>query len=409
MRRLLGVPGDDLSRSTLSLRRYAVLTGLGLFFAALQLVLMSRFLTARQFGLLVLAISATQGILLIGDLGIARVCIDLTRSAEERSELRTQGLALTELSTVLVVTVTVVLAIASPDGDGEVRMALALGALAGVAVATDKFRATRHEVAGDQVGAAGLNFLWTNAPKVGLILGLVFLRRALWIAAAAVFFAAVVSAPSWASLRHAGAALRKAGNWLPTVVAIVASFVLTWADTYFLAAHLGVAGAGQYEALYRILGICTYLFLPWVSVLTSRLSTGEPRPMVRPMVLSLTTTAVSLAAVTAFAYWLAPRWFPALDLPLEALPGLIVFYLLMPVSFLLGLALYVRAGTIVVAKATGIAALVSLAGQTLLTLRGGPVEAAGVQAFALGVAVVLQLRAYVRSDRRPSASDVTAH
>jgi O-antigen/teichoic acid export membrane protein len=197
-------------------------------------------------------------------------------------------------------------------------------------------------------------------------------------------------------------------TWLPTLVAIVASFILAWADTYFLAARLGVAGAGDYEALYRILGICTYLFMPWASVLTSRVSVHEPRPMVRPMVLSVTTTALALAAVTGFCWWLAPQWFPNLDLPLEALPGLLVFYLLMPVSFLLGLALYVRAGTLAVAKATGIAAVLCIAGQAVFTLRGGPAEAAAVQAFALGVAVLLQLRVYLQTTRQPSTTDLTA-
>ena len=394
---MVGATGAELQRTHLSLRRYSALTGAGLALTAVQVLLMPRWLSARQFGLVVLSISATQAVLQLGDLGLVRRCIDRTLSPENRAQLRRQACSLTLLSTTGVLLVTAALWPLVGVSQRQVLLVVALGALAAQMVAADKFRAAQAEVAGDEVVSAGLNFLWTNAPKIGLLLGLLFFRSALAVAAAAVAVAWLLSAPVLPRYQDGLAALRRVGLWGVPFAAIISSFVLMWADTYFLSARLGVAGAGAYEALYRIMGACTYGFLPLVSVLTSRVSVAAERPLARPLVLALAVTVAGLAGSTAFVLILGPSFFPSLDLPTEAIPGLVAFYLLLPVSYCFGSALYVRARARSVTSVTALSAVVALAGHTIFTLRGGPAAAAAVTATAMGVAVLGQVLVYTRS------------
>ncbi|HEV3363933.1 MAG TPA: hypothetical protein VG795_07305 [Acidimicrobiia bacterium] len=396
-RRALGANNAAVTRTRLSLSRYAVLTGGGLALAVVQLALMPRWLSAYQFGLVVLAISATQGVAQLGDLGLVRIAIDASRSASERAALRRQGRALTLLITTALGVAIAFLWPLIPAPQRPALVAVALGGLAAFMVVTDKYRAARQEVAGDEVGAAGLNFLWTNAPKIGLLVGLLVARSATVVTLFSVVVGALLCAPRWPGYRSAWDALKRLRIWTVPFVAIAGSFVLTWSDTYFLSAHLGVSEAAGYEALYRILGVSTYGFLPWVSVLTSRVSVRENRPVLVPLLLALGATAVGLTGATAFVKFFADSFFPHLALPLEALPPLLAFYLLLPISYCLGSALYVRARARAVTWATAASAAVALTGHVVFTLRGGPVEAAAVAAAAMAVAVVAQAVTYLRS------------
>ena len=342
-RTLLGATEATSERTRLSLRRYFVLTAGGLVLTAAQVLLMPRWLSARQFGLIVLSISATQAVLQVGDLGLVRLSIDASRSPEERKELRRQGRSMTLLTTTVLIICAAALWPALPSPQQHVIVVLVLGGVAAMAVVTDKFRAASQEVAGDEIAAGGLNLVWTNAPKIGILAGVMLFRSAVWIAFVGMLLAGILSQPSWPGYRDAWKALRKISLWGLPLASIVSSFIMTWADTYFLSAHIGVARAGAYEALYRVMGACTYGFLPWVSVLTSRVSAAERRPIVRPLMLSLAATALGLAGALVFVLVLGHSFFPHLRLPLEALPELVALYMLLPVSFCLGSALYVRA------------------------------------------------------------------
>jgi len=406
MRATLGIADGAPRRSRLSWRRYTVMIATGLVLTGVQLLLFPRWLAPREFGIVVLAISATQALLQFGDLGLARVCIDAGRPPEERACLRADGHALTQLSALLLVAVAFV---AWGLVDRPQRAVLAAVGLAGITaalVAADKFRAAEYEVAGDEVGSAGLNLLWSNVPKLGLILGLVLFRQAVLLAVVSVATALALSRPYIGSVRRAVRVVRDVRVWMVPCLGIVSSFVLMWSDTYFLSARLGVAAAGAYEALYRILGVCTYVFLPWTSVITNRVSVGERGALVRPLILSVASTAVVLLGATLLVRGIGPSLFPRLDLPLGALPGLIAFYLLLPVSYSIGAALYVRSGAVAVAVSAGVAASVALVGHTVFTLNGGPAEAAAVAACALGVAVAMQAFSYLRASRRITARSV---
>ena len=393
----VGITGSELQRTHLSLPRYSALTGGGLALAAVQVMLMPRWLAPRQFGLVVLSISATQAVLQLGDLGLVRVCIDGTRSPADRSQLRHQGRSMTLLSTTALLLVTAGLwpVVASPQR--PVLVAMALGGLAAQMVAADKFRGARAEVAGDEVAASGLNFLWTNAPKLGLVIGVLFFRSVVGITSLAFVVAWLLCAPVWPRYHDAWTALRRVGVWGLPFTAIGSSFVLMWGDTYFLSAHVGVARAGAYEALYRVMGACTYGFLPWVSVLTSRVSVAEGRPIARPLLLAVAVTAALLACATGFILALGRSFFPHLRLPLEAVPGLLALYMLLPASYCLGSALYVRAQGRAVTYITAVGAGVALVGHALFTLRGGPAAASVVTATAMAVVVVALALVYRRS------------
>ena len=393
VRRFVGVVDDPPARSRLSPARYGLLTVLALGITGAQLLLLPRWLTARHFGLVVIAVSVTQGLLQFGDMGLGRVCLDATRTPEDRRRLRAQAHGLTLLSAVGVIAAAAAVGVAAPSYR-QMATVVALGAVAAAAVAGDKYRGVAREVAGDEVAAAGLNFLWANAPKLGLVVGVLVFESAIGLVAASALAGAVLCRPRGGSLRAGRDGLRRARLWVVPCIALASSFILMWADTYFLSARLGVAEAGAYEALYRLLGVCTYLFLPLTSVATSRVSVSEHRPLVRPMLWAVVATALALGASVVFVYTAAPAFFPHLTLPRDAVPGLVVYYLLLPVSYCLGSALYVRARPATVTWAVAAAAAVCLAGHAVFTLRGGPAEAATVAAIAMGVAVLLQGLAY---------------
>lgn len=386
------------ARTKLSLRRYAALTAGGVALSGVQLALLPRWLEPRQFGLVVLGISAGQGLLQFGDLGLSRLCIDTTRSPEERARLRLDAQALTLAAAGLFVLVVAAVGAVSP-GSRTLAMVLSLGALSAGVASADKYRATAKEVAGDEVAASGLNFLWTNGPKIGLLVGVLIFRSAAGILAMSAVVGAALCLPYLVGPARAWAVIRMPRLWTQPFVAIVPSFVIGWSDTYFLSARLGVAGAGAYEALFRVLGVSLYFFLPWTSVLISRVSVAERRPVLRPLILAFGVTATSLSLAVVFVYTVAPSLFPDLRLPREALPGLLVHYLLMPVSYCVGSALYARGQLRAIIRALVVAMVLCLAGHVVFTLRGGAAEAAWVGAVAMMVAVALQTVAYRRSLR----------
>lgn len=395
LRSLVGATQRPPARTMLSMRRYGALTAGALVLSGVQLALLPRWMNPRQFGLLVLGISVTQGLLQFGDLGLSRLCIDVTRSSEERARLRAEGQALSVATAFALAAVATVVALAWVDAR-PVAIALALGGVAGAAAVSDKYRALAREVAGDETAAAGLAFMSTNGPKIGLLSGLVAFRSALALLSVSAVVAAGLCLPVVRGSARAWAALRRPKVWAPPLFAILPSFVMGWADTYFLAARLGVSGAAAYEALFRVLGVSTYVFLPWVSVLVSRVSVAERRPLLKPILLSMSTTVFALGVAVLFVYSLAPSFFPRLPLPREALPGLIAYYLLLPLSYCLGSALYVRAELGAITRSLVAAMVVCLLGHAIFTLRGGPAEAAMVAALAMGLSVVLQTVAYVR-------------
>lgn len=398
VRRVITGSPRPARRTHLSLPRYGALLSAGLALTGLQLLLLPRWLTAFDFGLVVLSVSVTQAILQFGDLGLSRLSIDSGRPADEQASLRIHGQALT------IMTVGAFLGVLSAlwfltRAHSVLLLALALGALAAVAVSGDKYRAALNEVAGDEAGAANHNFLWTNASKAGLIAGAVFVHAAVPILAAGTLTGAALCAPYWAPLRRALPVVKAYRLWALPVASVLSPFVIGWADTYFLTAHLGIASGGSYQALYRLLAVTTYLYLPWGSVVSSRVNARETRPLLRPTLMALGATAAGLAVATAFAVVVAPWFFPNFRLPLAALPSLLALNLLSPLSYCFGTALYARANVLAIASANVAGMVLVLVGHTLFTLHGTPATAATVSLAGMAVATAGQMWAYLRAGR----------
>lgn len=401
LRRWLGVDGRPLVRTRLSRGRYLGLAAGGLVLAGLQLFLMQRWLSAYQFGVLVLSISVTQGILTVGDLGLVRICIDRTIEPAEQARVRAQGQAATLASAIGALAVFGSLWVAMPS-QRPLLGALALGALAGAAVSGEKFRAGASEVVGDEVSAARHNFIWTNAPKIGVVVGLIVFRHALPVAAVSVLVGVVLGAPYWRPLRLALEGLGQWRRWYPVYLPLLATFFIMWSDTYFLTVRVGIDGAGSYEALYRLLGSCTYIVLPITSIVSSRVNAGEPRPLRGPLLAAVTLTLVTLGAAALFAVEWAPTVFPGLDLPTEAIPGLVLFYVFSALSYCLGTAFLVHSRLTAGFIAKAVSLVVCLVGHTLFTLRGGPATAAAVAACAAAVDPLVLGVVYWRMTRNRS-------
>jgi len=388
---------DDVGcgRSRLSAPRYVSYAGAALWLAAVQLALLPRWLSAQQFGTVVLGISATQGVLQLGDLGFSRLCIDARRSPHHQAGLRAEGRSLILLTTAAVTAAAALAWMLLPE-QRPVCLAIALGALAAAAVSTSRFRAAALEVAGDEQRAAMQNFLWSNAPKIGLVVALPAFRSATAILATSVVAGIALCRPAAVRLRLALAAARRYRQWAYPFISIAAGFVLTWSDTYFLSAHLGLGAAGAYEAVFRVLGVCSYGFLPWASVITSRVSVDEASPVRRPLAAALATTVVAMAGGAVLLSSAGTRLFPRLDLPLDAIPPLVLFYLATTVAACVGSALYVRGRLDAVTRASVVGAVTCVAGHAFFTLRGDARTAAWVAAGAMGVNAGLLAVAYRR-------------
>lgn len=160
----------------------------------------------------------------------------------------------------------------------------------------------------DEVAAGGLNFLWTNVPKMGLLLGLIVFRSASGVVASSAIAEQGEEKVRADTTEEVGVSphLRKWG-WQPPA---------------------------PYEALYRLLGDLLALVRPSLAIVRSFVL-ADPAAKGR--------RHRRLAGSLAFVHTAAPAFFPNLSLPAEAVPGLLGTTLLLPASYCLGSALYARA------------------------------------------------------------------
>ena len=276
--------------------RFVALSGI---LAAAQILILPRRLDETSFGITVLAISVTQGVLVLGDVGLTLFASDTTRNQDERRALRSLVMTTATAFSLGVCTIFLVLAMTWPS-QRELWLCLALGAGTGWVLWPRAAKSLSATASGDEVETLHNNLLWQNAPKPGLILS------------ALVFPSAVVAlAAGWLTSLLAGrmvlphrpmrpAVWPPAGAWVVAFGIPAFSFGLMWADSYVLAATATLDDVGQYQVIYRALWAVTYLYLPLLALAGTAFNAGDRRRWRRILVLAAIGT-VAFTAAAAFA------------------------------------------------------------------------------------------------------------
>lgn len=378
-----------------------VMCGLGL--AAAQILILPRLLGSAEFGVAIIGFSLTQAGLSVGDLALSFTSQSTTLLGARRAEYREAALL---VATILVGGAALVTILVGQFNDqSSMLMAAALGLLSALVLEGSLLRARSYEQAGDEKRAAAENLCWQNAPKFGLLVGAAIGRSPVACLAGGLVCSLAVGRPLFP--RFSVRVLSVLGDWRrwgPALASVVAVFVVTWSDTYVIAAHLGLAAAAGYETTYRAMSSVTYLFQPWSSVMLSRLNAGVANSVGPILALSLALTAAGLAVLTVLIRVEARRLFPGLPVAYGALGPLALLFLFANISYLLGNVLVSRGKFGVTVLANCIALVVAVVGHTLFTSKGGSTTAAVVSACSGGAAALVCCVAVALGRRSPAPS-----
>lgn len=371
----------------LSASLYCTYAALGLALTVGQFFTLPRGLGAEAFGTVAIGISLTQGLFSFGDLGIGRMADDTSRPRAERNHLRT--LSYTAASITLTGMALVAVAI-SFVGYPVLAGSCLLGAAAAWTLYPLQLRAQASEGYGDEVGAARQHFLWQNAPKLGLISGAFITGHAVGTMLGGLLAAVVVLPPKLPALRMVREIISEWRAWSPVLVSVAAPFILAWSDTYFVAIGHGVTTVAGYVLVYRILSVVSYFYLPFSSVLLSRLNRNDTRAPWSVTALSLAITLPTLVLLAVGLVRFGPAIFPDIPFNFGILAPLLLTNVCSNISHLAGttLAAYGAFTRIIVANLAG--AIVAVAGHLLFTLDGPVIMAAIVSLAGMATSALLQ-------------------
>ncbi|MFB2599451.1 lipopolysaccharide biosynthesis protein [Herbiconiux sp. P17] len=349
--------------SYLGRRLYLVYVGVTAILALGQMLFLPRFLDATQFGLLALAMSATQAIQQFGDMGFGNAAARVSVDKPLRRTFREIGLTISYLVCagfcVALLLLTVFGAI-----DGAETAVFAVAVLTALTLAASKMRASARTESGDERWASVENSIWQNAPKVGM-LATAFGGTALITLAGGLVSAAVLGRPLlprvWPRWRQITTNFR---YWSPGLILVASAFAVTWADTYILTSIQGVADAGSYQAIMRPLIGVTYLYLPILGLVQSSANRLDWRRVSR-----LTTIALGITTVAAALIAVALIFIGSIIWPMYSFPPLVVI---------------LAAGSVVASAAS------ALFGTRLLVI-GKQMLSAGATLLGLAALVILSL------------------
>lgn len=371
----------------LSTKQYLLVVGAGMALTAGQLLVLPRVLGAKDFAVAVLGISAMQAFFVFGDLGFGRLSDNTLLPKEQRDHLRTLSLVTAGFMLVLG---SAVCAVAMTFNPSPVLLALPLGAATAVELYSTQLRAQAFEAQGDEVGGALRHFLWQNMPKVGLIAGALLTRSAIGSMLAGLAVAVATSPPKACSLPSWDEIPRLWKQWLPTFLSVVAPFILTWADTYFVAIHNGLVSTASYALIYRVLGAVTYLYLPFGSVLLSRLNVGDHRAAWTVPLLSVLVTVPALACLCVAVGILGPQLLEEAYFDRGLILPLALMYLFANLGYLFGTHLYGLGRFRDVLVANSVGAALAIGGHLVFTIRSTPIVAARVSLASITATAALQ-------------------
>ena len=384
-----------------SRRGYVFFVAVSGSLAALQLLVLPRALDRAEFAVVVLAVSVTQGLLAIGDLGLGLFASDTTRRQGTRRELRALVLAVAVSLSTLVAGVFALVAAVDRDVEGVLWSSLCIGALTALVLWPRAVRSLASTAAGDEVGTLHNNLLWQNAPKLGMVLLAVTTRSPL-AALLAGLLGSVLAGRLVSPTRIPLVVSTRPplGKWSVALGFKVTSFGLIWADSYVIAAVAGLEQAGQYQVVARTLTAVTYLYLPLLALAEAAFNAGNRRRWLRTVLLAGAVTGAIDGLMVLLLLRLAPRIWPSYEISPQ------VAWLLAGASFVAfvsaaaGTLLLItgRRTSVLCANIAGLTVMVALA--TALVPRFGASGAATGSLFGYGVAAAVQLSVIFAVARR---------
>lgn len=369
---------------------YCLFVGVGLLLTAGQIFVLALRLDPEGFGTVAIGISLTQGLFAFGDLGLGRLADNTSRQKGERDHLRTLSFA--AASAVVLGTVAVVAAAAAHVyGSTTLAVCCVLGVVTAWDLYPTQLRAQASEGYGDEVGAARRHFLWQNGPKLGLIVGALVTRDPIGCMLGGLTAAIVVSRPRIPPVHLVAEISSLWRSWLPALASVAAPFILVWSDTYFVAISHGIANSAGYVLIYRILSGVSYLYLPFGSLLLSRLNKGDHRAAWTVPLASLSITVPVLIFLAIALSRFGHRFFPDMPLDSAVVVPLVALNVFANVSHLAGTTLAAAGRFPSIMRCNLAGAAVAVAGHLLFTLKGSLPVAATVALAGVATAAVLQL------------------
>ena len=245
---------------------FGVLT-MGVAASIAQLLVIPIFLDARSFGLVIVGIAATQGSVLLADLGAIAMASNVLTPATDRSGLREAAYS---ISCSMVLVGSGVVAIASFQSDeSSAYWCVVAGLLTGLPLMFGRLNSNAHELAGDERGALVSGLRWQNAPKVGMVVGTITggAEGVLWAGLISSLFICGIGLPQPTFLKMWVQSWRLG---LISLALAFAPYLMSWGDSFALGLSSGLADLGAYGFVYRLIFAVSYIYGPLLSVVVAR-------------------------------------------------------------------------------------------------------------------------------------------
>lgn len=325
--------------TNLSRRIYIVTSLLTVGLVGVQMYVLPRQLDAADLGMLMIAISLTQGFQQFGDIGFANAAARSKLKNTLRSEYRELGLALTWTSGGIAIVIFCGLSMADMMR-WQTSVVLTCAVATALMLAASKMRASANIEAGNERATIRENLVWQNAPKVGLIIGC--LGNALTASGLALVSALALGRPLF-PIRGLSLRLVKssAKHWAPGFALVLAGFCLTWSDTYILGALGGLEDVGNYQAVLRPLTGITYLYLPLLAMVQAALNRSESNRANRYSIIGIVFALFGSAILAVLLIFWGPAIWPEYEFPFSLVIILSIATILLAASAFFGIRLLV--------------------------------------------------------------------
>lgn len=255
------------TETRVSKRLYVTILASGVAASIAQLIVIPIFLDARSFGLVIAGIAATQGSVLLADLGCIAMATNVLTPSGDRSGLREAAYA---IAFFVVIIGSAIIAIASIGSiEPSEYLCIVAGLLTGPPLMFSRLNSNAHELAGDERGALISGLRWQNAPKVGMVVG------AMTGSAEAALWGGLIS-----SVLICGIGLPKpafltmwAQRWRLSTLSLalaLSPYLMSWGDSFALGLSSGLADLGAYGFVYRLIFAVSYIYGPLLSVVAAR-------------------------------------------------------------------------------------------------------------------------------------------
>lgn len=351
--------------------------------AVAQFYFLPNNLGAIEFGYVVLALSLLQAGLQLSDLGLINASLRTDLAPELRVRLRVNAVGVAAVVCVCGIAVCAALA-----GWGFGWAIVAGAALVcALCLMGDRAHASAAAQHGAEITTSRYNFVWQNAPKAGSIAGS-FGGTALLAMLGAIVTSILLRRPQVPRLPKWSFLQSSWRVWLPGLGVSATAFLLTWTETYLLSAVVGVAEAGQYQAVVRPLTGITYLYLPLVALIQAAHNAGAHRRVRRLTMLALGLGLLGSVGIGAMLLGVGSTIWPDFRFDTAVVIPAVVAGLAICASAVVGVQLLVRGHHVAASANTAVGAVVLLLTSFYTVPSMGAAGAALASASAWSVVVL---------------------